>query len=36
MHWNLVADYGQAVADRFLACYRAATGAHLSDQPYWK
>jgi hypothetical protein len=33
MRWNLVADYGQGVADRFLACYRAATGAAPGDQP---
>lgn len=35
MRWNLVADYGQQAADRFLACYRAATGATLPEQPYW-
>jgi aminoglycoside phosphotransferase (APT) family kinase protein len=35
MRWNLVADYGQDVADRFLACYRTATGATPGDQPYW-
>lgn len=35
MRWNLVADHGQAVADRFLGCYRAATGTALDDQPYW-
>jgi aminoglycoside phosphotransferase (APT) family kinase protein len=35
MRWNLVADYGQQVADRFLAYYRATTGQALNDQPYW-
>lgn len=35
MRWNLVADHGQAVADRFLACYRATIGATFDDQPYW-
>ncbi len=35
MRWNLVLDYGPAVADRFLACYRAATGDPLHHQPYW-
>jgi aminoglycoside phosphotransferase (APT) family kinase protein len=35
MRWNLVADHGQRVADRFLACYRACTGDALGDQPYW-
>lgn len=35
MRWNLVADYGQQAADRFLACYQAITGTPLSDQPYW-
>jgi hypothetical protein len=35
MRWNLVADHGQAVADQFLACYQAATGAAPVDQPYW-
>jgi hypothetical protein len=35
MRWNLIADHGQGVADRFLACYRAATGAVTGDQPYW-
>lgn len=35
MRWNLVADHGQRVADRFLACYRAATGRGCEDQPYW-
>ena len=35
MRWNLVADHGQAAADRFLACYRAAAGAAPGDQPYW-
>lgn len=35
MRWNLVADHGQDVADRFLACYRATTGAALDGQPYW-
>ncbi|MGH8995275.1 MAG: phosphotransferase family protein [Acidimicrobiales bacterium] len=35
MRWNLVVDHGQAVADQFLACYRAATGAVFDDQSYW-
>ncbi len=35
MRWNLVADHGQAVADEFLACYRATTGTMFGDQPYW-
>ncbi len=35
MRWNLVADHGQSVADRFLACYRATIGAAFDDQPYW-
>ncbi len=35
MRWNLVADHGQAVADRFLACYWAKVGAVFDDQPYW-
>jgi aminoglycoside phosphotransferase (APT) family kinase protein len=35
MRWNLVADHGQQAADRFLACYRAATGTTLDEQPYW-
>jgi aminoglycoside phosphotransferase (APT) family kinase protein len=35
MRWNLVADHGQVVADRFLACYRVAAGATSGDQPYW-
>ncbi len=35
MRWNLVADHGQQVADRFLACYRATTGRLLDDQAYW-
>jgi len=35
MRWNLVADHGQQVADRFLACYRAVTGRALEHQPYW-
>jgi aminoglycoside phosphotransferase (APT) family kinase protein len=35
MRWNLAADHGQQVADRFLACYRAATGRALANQPYW-
>jgi aminoglycoside phosphotransferase (APT) family kinase protein len=35
MRWNLVADHGQAAADRFLAWYRAATGTARGDQPYW-
>jgi len=35
MRWNLVADHGQAAADRFLAHYLAVTSAPLSDQPYW-
>ena len=35
MRWNLVADHGQRVADRFLASYRATTAAALDDQPYW-
>ena len=33
MRWNLVADNGQDVANRFLACYQAATGAAVGDQP---
>ncbi len=35
LRWNLVADHGQRVADRFLACYKATTGAELRHQPYW-
>ncbi len=35
MRWNLVLDYGQQVADQFLACYRATTGRALNDQSYW-
>jgi aminoglycoside phosphotransferase (APT) family kinase protein len=35
MRWNLVADHGQQVADRFLACYRAAAGTTPGDQAYW-
>ena len=35
MRWNLVADCGHKVADRFLACYRATTGRALKDQAYW-
>jgi hypothetical protein len=35
MRWNLAADHGQQVADRFLACYRAITGRALGHQPYW-
>ena len=35
MRWNLAADHGQEVADRFLACYRATTGRALEHQPYW-
>ena len=35
MRWNLVLDCGRGVADRFLACYQAATGHALADQPYW-
>lgn len=35
MRWNLVADHGQRVADRFLASYQAVTGRLLGHQPYW-
>lgn len=35
MRWNLVADHGQQAAERFLGCYRAATGTTLDEQPYW-
>lgn len=36
MRWNLVIDHGQAIADRFLACYRATSATvALDDQPYW-
>lgn len=35
MRWNLVADYGQRVADRFVDCYRAVTGRILDHQAYW-
>jgi aminoglycoside phosphotransferase (APT) family kinase protein len=35
MRWNLVADHGQQAADRFLDCYRAASGRALDDQSYW-
>lgn len=35
MRWNLVLDHGQAVANRFLACYQAANGRAVEDQPYW-
>ncbi len=35
MRWNLVADHGEGVADRFLTAYAAATGRALGEQPYW-
>ena len=35
MRWNLAADHGRKVADRFLDCYRAATGRRLDHQGYW-
>jgi aminoglycoside phosphotransferase (APT) family kinase protein len=35
MRWNLVLDHGRAVADSFLADYRAATGRPTDDQWYW-
>ncbi len=35
MRWNLVADYGQSVADRFLACYQSITGHPVHEHPYW-
>lgn len=35
MRWNLVATYGQAVADRFQDLYQSAAGRDLSDQPRW-
>jgi aminoglycoside phosphotransferase (APT) family kinase protein len=35
MRWNLVADYSQQVADRFLDCYRAAKANACDDQYYW-
>ena len=35
MRWNLVLDYGQTVADNFLAAYQAATGRPTEDQGYW-
>jgi hypothetical protein len=35
MRWNLVLDYAQTVADRFLADYQAATGRPIADQGYW-
>lgn len=35
MRWNLLADHGQAAADQFLACYRAASGRQLRNQSYW-
>lgn len=34
MRWNLVLDHGQAVAEQFLACYRATTGTAADTQPY--
>ena len=35
MRWNLLADYGQAAADQFLTCYRAASRQQLRNQSYW-
>jgi aminoglycoside phosphotransferase (APT) family kinase protein len=35
MRWNLVLDYGQTVADNFLACYQAVTGRPPPHQGYW-
>jgi aminoglycoside phosphotransferase (APT) family kinase protein len=35
MRWNLVADHGQAIADRFLADYQAVTRHDLECQPNW-
>ena len=35
MRCNLVIDHDQAVADRFLTCYRATSKIALNDQPYW-
>jgi aminoglycoside phosphotransferase (APT) family kinase protein len=35
MRWNLVADYGQDTADRFLTAYRTAASRALHDQAYW-
>jgi aminoglycoside phosphotransferase (APT) family kinase protein len=35
MRWNLVADQGRVVADRFLEAFRAVTGTAAEDQPYW-
>jgi aminoglycoside phosphotransferase (APT) family kinase protein len=35
MRWNLLADHGPHLADRFLDCYRATTGHACADQPYW-
>lgn len=35
MRWNLLADYGEYAADRFLACYEEITGNVLTEQAYW-
>lgn len=35
MRWNLAADHGRTVADRFLDCYRATIGRRLDHQAYW-
>ncbi|MDQ2706136.1 MAG: phosphotransferase [Actinomycetota bacterium] len=35
MRWNLVLDHGPVVADRFLRCYRTATGDSPAHQSYW-
>jgi aminoglycoside phosphotransferase (APT) family kinase protein len=35
MRWNLAADHGLGVADRFPDAYRATSGRALADQPYW-
>jgi aminoglycoside phosphotransferase (APT) family kinase protein len=35
MRWNLAADHGVGVADRFLDAYRTSSGRALANQPYW-
>lgn len=35
MRWNLVASYGQAVADRFQELYENKAGQTLTEQPWW-
>ena len=35
MRWNLALDYGQTVADNFLAAYQVTTGRATDNQGYW-